>query len=58
MDKNVILSDEELEMLITSLHCMDERNYNFNARTSIPWSEAKEIKETLRVKLLRAQLDV
>lgn len=58
MDKNVILSDEELEMLITSLHCMDERNYNFNARTSIPWSKAKEIKETLRVKLIRVQLDV
>lgn len=58
MDKNVILSDEELEMLITSLHCMDERNYNFNTRTSIPWNEAKEIKETLRVKLLRAQLNV
>lgn len=58
MDKNVILSDEELEMLITSLHCMDERNYNINTRTSIPWNEAKEIKGTLRVKLLRAQLDV
>lgn len=40
MDKNIILSDEELEMFITSLHCMDERNYNFNARTSIPWSKA------------------
>ncbi len=58
MDKNVILSDEELEMLITSLHCMDERNYNLNARTSIPWNEAKEIKETLRVKLLKTQLGV
>ena len=58
MDKNIILSDEELEMLITSLHCMDERNYNFYARTSIPWSEAKEMKETLRVKLIRAQLNV
>lgn len=58
MDKNIILSDEELEMLITSLHCMDERNYNFNARTFIPWNEAKEVKETLRVKLLKTQLSV
>lgn len=29
MDKNVALSDEELELLITSLHCVDERSYNF-----------------------------
>ena len=48
MDKNVVLSDEELELLITGLHCMDERNYNLYARTYTPWSEAKEIKETLR----------
>lgn len=58
MEKNVILSDEELELLITSLHCVDERTYNCYARTSIPWSEVKEIKETLRVKLIRAQLNV
>jgi hypothetical protein len=58
MDKNVVLSDEELELLITGLHCMDERNYNLYARTYTPWSEAKEIKETLRVKLIRAQLNV
>ena len=53
MEKNVILSDEELELLITSLHCVDERNYNVYSRTCTPWSEAKEIKETLRVKLIR-----
>ena len=58
MEKNVILSDEELELLITSLHCVDERNYNVYSRTCTPWSEAKEIKETLRVKLIRAQLNV
>ena len=58
MDKNVILSDEELEMLITSLHCIDEENYNFHTQSYIPWSEAKEMKETLRVKLIRAQLKV
>ena len=58
MDKNVVLSDEELELLITGLHCVDERSYNFYTTTYTPWSEAKEIKETLRVKLIRAQLNV
>lgn len=58
MKKNVTLSDEELELLITGLHCVDERSYNFYTTTYTPWSEAKELKETLRVKLIRAQLDV
>lgn len=58
MDKNVVLSNEELELLITSLHCMCEVNYNFYTQTYTPWSEAKEMKETLRVKLIRAQLNV
>lgn len=58
MEKNIILSDEELELLITGLHCIDERGYNVYRRTCTPWSEAKEIKETLRVKLIRAQLNV
>ena len=58
MDKNVVLSNEELELLITSLHCMGKGNYNFYTQTYTPWNEAKEIKETLRVKLIRAQLNV
>ena len=58
MEKNVMLSDEELELLITSLHCVDECGYNVYSRTCTPWSEAKEIKETLRAKLIRAQLNV
>ena len=58
MDKNIILSDEELELLITGLHCIDKCGYNVYSRTCIHWSEAKEIKETLRVKLIRAQLNV
>lgn len=58
MEKNVTLSDEELDLLITSLHCVDERNYNCFTRTYTPWSEAKDTKETLRVKLIRAQLNV
>lgn len=52
------LSDEELELLITGLHCIDECGYNVYSRTCTPWSKAKEIKETLRVKLIRAQLNV
>ena len=43
MDKNIVLSDEELELLITGLHCIDERDYNVYRRTCTPWSEAKEI---------------
>lgn len=58
MDKNVVLSNEELELLITSLDCMGEGNYNFYTQTYTPWSEAKEMKETLRVKLIREQLNV
>lgn len=58
MNKNIELSDEELELLITGLHCIDECGYNVYSKTCTPWSEAKEIKETLRVKLIRAQLNV
>ena len=58
MSKNIELSDKELELLITGLHCVDERSYNGYSRTCTPWSEAKEIKEILRVKLIRAQLNV
>lgn len=58
MGKNIELSDKEFELLITSLHCVDERSYNFYTTTYTPWSEAKEMKETLRVKLIRAQLNV
>lgn len=59
MTKRIVeLSNEELELLITSLHCMGEGNYNFYTQTYTPWSEAKEMKETLRVKLIRAQLNV
>lgn len=58
MNKNIELSDEELELLITGLHCIDECDYNVYSKTCTPWSEAKEIKETLRVKLIRAQLNV
>lgn len=39
MDKNIVLSDEELELLITSLHYVDERNYNVYTTTYTPWSE-------------------
>lgn len=58
MSKSIELSDEELELLITGLHCVDERTYNFYTTTYVPWSKAKEIKENLRVKLKRALLNV
>lgn len=58
MEKNIILSDEELELLITSLHCVDERSYNFYTTTYTSWNEAKKIKENLRVKLKRVLLNV
>lgn len=58
MSKSIELSDEELELLITGLHCVDERSYNFYTTTYTPWSEAKEIKENLRVKLKRAVFNV
>lgn len=57
MDKNVVLSNEELELLITGLHCVDERSYNFYTTTYTPWSEAKELKENLRIKLKRVLLN-
>lgn len=58
MGKNIELSDEELELLITGLHCVDERSYNFYTTTFTPWSEAKELKENLRIKLKRVFLNV
>lgn len=58
MSKSIELSDEELELLITGLHCVDERTYNFYTTTYVPWSEAKEIKGNLRVKLKRTLLNV
>ena len=56
--KHIALSDEELELLITGLHCVDERSYNFYTTTYTPWSEAKELKENLRIKLKRVLLNV
>lgn len=58
MAKHIVLSDEELELLITGLHCVDERSYNFYTTTYTPWSEAKELKESLRIKLKRVLLNV
>lgn len=58
MAKHIVLSDEELELLITGLHCVDERSYNFYINPYTPWSEAKELKENLRIKLKRVLLNV
>lgn len=53
-----MLSNEELELLITGLHCVDESSYNFYTTTYTPWNEAKELKENLRIKLKRVLLNV
>ena len=58
MDKNIMLSNKELELLITGLHCVDKRNYNVYTTTYTPWSQAKELKENLRIKLKRVLLNV
>lgn len=58
MEKHIVLSDEELELLIAGLHCVDERSYNFYTTTYTPWNEAKELKESLRIKLKRVLLNV
>ena len=58
MAKHIVLSDEELELLITGLYCVDERSYNVYTTTYTPCSEAKELKENLRIKLKRVLLNV
>lgn len=58
MDKNVMLSDEELNLLIIGLHYVSKGIYNFYTTTYTPWNEAKELKENLRIKLKRAFLNV
>lgn len=58
MNKNIVLSNEELELLITGLHCVDEHSYNFYTTTYTPWNEVKELKEKLRIKLKRVLLNV
>lgn len=58
MDKNVMLSDEELNLLIIGLHCVSKGIYNIYNTTCTPWSEAQETKEKLREKLKKAWYSV
>lgn len=53
MERKITLSDEEIKLLLTGLHCIeDESHYNFYTISYMPYSEAKELKEKLRTKLL------
>lgn len=56
MDKTVKLNDEEINLLITGLRCMDEVEYNSFTLSPKPFSEIKSCKEELRIKLKRILL--
>lgn len=56
MDKTVKLNDEEINLLITGLRCVDEVGYNSFTLSSKPFSEVKSCKEELRIKLKRTLL--
>jgi len=49
--KQIVLKDKEIDLLLIALRCMDEENYNAFTWKSIPWNEAKELKDKLRAKL-------
>ena len=49
--KQIVLNDKEIGLLLTALRCMDKENYNAFTWKSIPWNEAKELKDKLRAKL-------
>lgn len=53
MEKNITLSDEEVKLLLTGLHCIENESiYNFYTTSYMSYSEAKDLKEKLRTKLL------
>lgn len=51
----IFIDDDGLEF---HTYIDDERSYNFYTTTYTPWSEAKELKENLRIKLKRVLLNV
>lgn len=51
MEHNISLSNEELNLLIVGLYCTGESAYRFYTNDYMPWNEAKEIKEKLKIKL-------
>lgn len=51
MNNTIKLSDEELELLLTSLRCLNENSYNMYTTRMASWDSIKEIKENLRLKI-------
>ena len=51
MNNTIELSDEELELLLTSLRCLNENSYNMYTIRMASWYSVKEIKENLRLKI-------
>ena len=51
--KKVYLKDDELELLIIGLHCVDRSNYNNYGRYYDSYDKVSQMKEELRIKLKR-----
>ena len=51
MNNTIELSDEELELLLKSLRCLNENSYNMYTIRMASWDSVKEIKENLRLKI-------
>lgn len=49
--KKVSLTDDELELLIIGLLCVDRSNYNNYGRYYDSYDKVSQIKEELRIKL-------
>lgn len=49
--KKVSLTDDELELLIIGLYCVDRSNYNNYGRYYDSYDKVSQIKEELRIKL-------
>lgn len=51
MNNTIELLDEELELLLTSLRCLNENSYNMYTTRIASWDSVKEIKENIRLKI-------
>lgn len=51
MKNTIELSDEELELLLTSLRCLNENSYNMYTTRMASCNSVKEIKENIRLKI-------
>lgn len=52
--KKVSLTDDELDLLIIGLHCVNRFNYNNYGRYYDSYDKVSQMKEELRIKLKRA----